>query len=150
MQKYHEHLASTKQSLQLHNNILPNWVHTIFWFFSTNLSNIPFFFKNLQGKKSFGHKCIIKHFNHMIFTTCIYQWFFTIKRPRSSRISFCYTSSFLKQYFTITKLEIELPCTCDIWPFFVDCFSTYPHKWLFTSFSNLFAIAKWSISTFFQ
>ncbi len=46
-------------------------------------------------------------------------------------------------------MEIELPYTCDIRPFFVNYFSIYPLKWLFTSFSNLFAIKKWFISTFF-
>ncbi len=75
--------------------------------------------------------------------------FLQLKGQGLSEKFFCYTSFFFKRYFAIIKLEIELPYTCDIRPFLSIAFPLIPLKWLFISFSNIFAITKWSISTFF-
>ncbi len=48
-----------------------------------------------------------RHLNQMFSTNYIGKLFFTIKRPCSLKSSFYYTSSFLKEYDTTKKFEIE-------------------------------------------
>jgi hypothetical protein len=62
--------------------------------------------------------------------------------------SLCYTFLFLKQYFAIAKLEIELPYTCDIRPFLSVSFPFILSNGYSIPF-HLLAITKWFISTFF-
>jgi len=54
------------------------------------------------------HKCILNHFNQLFFTNCKGRWFLTIKKVKSSKNCFCYTSSFLKGFFATKKIDIEL------------------------------------------
>ncbi len=71
--------------------------------FPTNLGNI--FWENCFLKKNttLKHKCNIKHLNHTLSTNYNGMLFFTIKRPRSYKKSFCCISSFLKSFFTQQK-----------------------------------------------
>jgi hypothetical protein len=75
----------------------------------------------LEGNTILRNKCNIKHLNHTLSTNCNGKLFFTIKRPRSCKKSFCYTSSLLKGSFIIKKTNIALVGTFGL--FFVGCLS---------------------------
>jgi hypothetical protein len=47
-------------------------------------------------------------------TNCKGRWFLTIKRVKSFKFLFCYTSFFLRGYFVAKKLNMELEETFDI------------------------------------
>ncbi len=70
---------------------------------STKLNNISWKFCFLEGNIIIGDKCNIKHLNHTLSTNYNGKLFFTIKRPRSYKKSFCCTSSFLKGSFIAKK-----------------------------------------------
>jgi hypothetical protein len=70
--------------------------------FSTKLGNISWK-KYLERNTTLGYKCNIKRLNHALSANYNGKLFFTIKRPKSCKKSFCYTSSFLKGYFTTKK-----------------------------------------------
>jgi hypothetical protein len=55
----------------------------------------------LERKLIFGHKCSTICLNHTFSTNCKGKFFFTIKRLRSSKKSFCYKSSILKELLRI-------------------------------------------------
>jgi hypothetical protein len=76
--------------------------------FSTNPSSDSWKKYFLEGKTSLGHKCILNHFNQILSINYQGRWFLTIKRPKSSKIFFCYISSFLKGSFDAKKLDMEL------------------------------------------
>jgi hypothetical protein len=61
---------------------------------STKLGNTSceknFYWRNI----TLGHKCIIRQFNHVLFTNWIGKWFLTTKRLRSCKNCLCCTSFF--------------------------------------------------------
>ncbi len=124
MQKYHvQLLTSTYQSLQLQNDILLRLVkHIIMQFFSNNLGNNSLKKILLEGKTILRHKFILNLFNQLISTNCKGRWFFTIKRIKSFKNCFCYTSFFLKGYFATKQLDMELEETFDV--FLEGCLSS--------------------------
>jgi hypothetical protein len=83
-------------------------IYTCF-IFSTKLGNSSRKNYFLEGKTTLKCKCNIKHLNHKLPTNYNGKLFFIIKRPRSCKKSFYYTSSFLKGSFTI---KITRNCTC--------------------------------------
>jgi hypothetical protein len=76
----------------------------------------------LEGKTILRHKCILNLFNQLISTNCKGRWFFTIKRIKSFKNCFCYTSFFLKGYFATKQLDMELEETFDV--FLEGCLSS--------------------------
>jgi len=87
----------------------------------------------LEGKTIFGHKCILNRFIQILCTNYQKRWFFTIKRPKSSKNYFCCRSSFLKGSFA-TKNWIWIYIN-HIWSFFwrlsfICCSQSWcnPHK----------------------
>jgi hypothetical protein len=68
----------------------------------------------------------------------INKLFFTIKKPRSSKFSLYYTSTFLKGSFATKKLAIKFPKRFAF--FFIGCLSSFPINKQSTSFSNILAI----------
>jgi hypothetical protein len=66
-----------------------------------------------------------RHLNQMFSTDYIGKLFFTIKRPSSLKSYFYYTSSFLKEYDTTKKFEIEPLNTFGLFLFVVFPFFFY-------------------------
>ncbi len=80
----------------------------ICFIFSTKLGDISWKKCFLEGNTILRNKCNIKHWNHTLSTNYSGKLFFTIKRPRSCKKSFCYTSSLLKGSFIIKKQILHL------------------------------------------
>jgi hypothetical protein len=62
--------------------------------FSTNLGSNSLENYVLEGKTILGHKCILNIFNQLLSTNCKGKWILRIKRIKSSKNCFFYTSSF--------------------------------------------------------
>ncbi len=141
MQKYHvQPLTSINQSLSLQNDILLKLVkHIIVQVFSTNLGRKSLENCFLKGKTILKHKCIVNLFNQLLFTNCKKRWFLIIKRPKSSKNCFCYTSLFLTGSFATKKLNMELE---KMFGLFLKGFFSSSFKGQLTFFSNFFKILE--------
>jgi hypothetical protein len=68
----------------------------------------------MKGNRTLGNKCNIKCLKHTLSTNYNGKLFFIIKRPRSYKMSFCYTSSLLKGLLIAKKVDIALIGTINL------------------------------------